>query len=141
MKRLACVLSALTPILLAFSSAFAGDIKVVANFSVAASGISVEELRGIFLVTKTSLSDGEHVEPVLLRSGAAHDEFLRRYVGKSETALETYYRTLVFTGKGFMPKALDSDAELVAYIARTKGAIGYVSAATPAYGVKVLAVK
>jgi TonB family protein len=39
-----------------------------------------------------------------------------------------------------MPKALGSDAEVVAYVARTRGAIGYVSSAASVEGVKTLAI-
>jgi TonB family protein len=52
-----------------------------------------------------------------------------------------YYRTLVFTGRGFTPKALGSDAEVVAYVARTRGAIGYVSGAASAEGVRTLVIE
>jgi ABC-type phosphate transport system substrate-binding protein len=40
-----------------------------------------------------------------------------------------------------MPKALASDGDMVAYVARTKGAIGYVSGGTATEGVKTLEVK
>src|SRR5215469_4023887 len=121
--------------------ALAGDIKVIANSSVGASAISADELKGVFLATKSSLSDGSHVEPVLLKSGATHEAFLKEYIGKTDSALETYYRSLVFTGKGSMPKVLASDSEMIAYVAKTKGAIGYVSAGAAAEGVKALDVK
>jgi ABC-type phosphate transport system substrate-binding protein len=62
-------------------------------------------------------------------------------VGKSDAALETYYRSLVFTGKGSMPKSFASEADVVAYVAKTKGAIGYVSAAANTADAKVLEVK
>jgi TonB family protein len=39
-----------------------------------------------------------------------------------------------------MPKALRSDAEVVAYVAKTRGAIGYVSSTATLVGVKTLAV-
>jgi TonB family protein len=39
-----------------------------------------------------------------------------------------------------MPKELSSDAEVVAYVARTRGAIGYVSAAFSVEGVKTLTI-
>ena len=122
-------------------SAMAGDLKVIANASVPESSISLDELKGVFLITKTSLHDGSHVEPVLLKSGAAHESFLKEYLGKTDSALETYYRSLVFTGKGSMPKILATDAEVEAYVAKTKGAIGYVSAAPTTAGVKSLEVK
>jgi ABC-type phosphate transport system substrate-binding protein len=40
-----------------------------------------------------------------------------------------------------MPKTLASDAEVAAYVAKTKGAIGYVSSAAGAAGVKTIEVK
>jgi ABC-type phosphate transport system substrate-binding protein len=119
----------------------ADDIKVIANSSVRASAVSADELRGVFLGTKTSLSDGSHVEPVLLKSGAVHEAFLREYVGKTDSALITYYRSLVFTGKGTMPKAFASDAEVVSFVGKTKGAIGYVGAGASTGSARTLAVR
>ncbi len=123
------------------SAASAADLKVIANSSVGASSISADELKGVFLATKTSLGDGSHVEPVLEKSGATHEAFLKEYLGKTDAALQTYYRSLVFTGKGSMPKTFASDAEVAAYVARTKGAIGYVGSGAAAAGVKTLEVK
>jgi len=123
------------------SLSWAGSVKVVANPSVGASSVSADELKSVFLQEKSSLSDGSHVEPVLQKGGTAHEAFLKDYLDKNDSALQTYYRSLVFTGKGSMPKAVGSDAEVVAYVAKTKGAIGYVSADASASGVKVLDVK
>jgi hypothetical protein len=119
----------------------AAELKVIANSSVGASSVSADELRSVFLVTKTSLSDGSHVEPVLEKAGPVHEAFVKTFLGKTDAALQTYYRSLVFTGKASMPKALGADAEVVAYVAKTKGAIGYVSASASTGGVKVLEVK
>jgi ABC-type phosphate transport system substrate-binding protein len=119
----------------------AGDVVVIANPSVAASSVSAEELKGVFLLTKSTLSDGSRAEPVLEKGGPAHEAFLSQYLAKTDSALQTYYRSLVFTGKGSMPKTLGSDAEVVAYVAKTKGAIGYVSAGASVAGVKSLPVK
>jgi hypothetical protein len=119
----------------------AADIKVIANPSVGASSVSTEELKGVFLATKTSLSDGSHVEPVLEKGGPTHEAFVKEYLGKTDAALQTYYRGLVFTGKASMPKTVASDAEVVAYVAKTKGAVGYVSAGAGTAGVKTLEVK
>ena len=119
----------------------AADLKVIANASVGASSVSADELKGVFLATKTSLSDGSHVEPVLEKGGATHEAFVKEYLGKTDAALQTYYRSLVFTGKASMPKTLGADPEVVAYVAKTKGAIGYVSAEANTDGVKTLEVK
>jgi hypothetical protein len=118
----------------------AADLKVIANPSLTVSAVSADELKAIFLVTKTSLTGG-HVEPVLEKAGSTHEAFLRQYLGKTDAALNIYYRSLVFTGKAFMPKSLDSDADVAAYVAKTKGAIGYVKADTSAPGAKEIAIK
>ncbi len=122
-------------------TASAAEIKVIANPSVGAAAISADELKGVFLATKTTLGDGSRVEPVLAKGGATHAAFLQAYVGKTAPGLETYYRSLVFTGKGSMPKVAASDADIVALVAKTKGAIGYVSGGAETAGVKVLQVK
>ena len=40
-----------------------------------------------------------------------------------------------------MPKSLGSDAEVVAYVAKTKGAIACIRSGTSAVGVKILEVR
>ena len=118
----------------------AADIRLIANPSVKANRVSTDELKRIFLGTDTSL-EGGHVVPVFEKGGATHDAFLKQYLGKTDAALSTYYRSLVFTGKAFMPTMLGSDAEVVAYVARTTGAIGYVNASADVGGAKEIAVR
>ncbi len=119
----------------------AADIKVIVNPDAPVAAVSADELKSVFLINKTSLSDGSHAEPVLEKDGAAHEFFVKTYLGKSSSALQTYYRTLVFTGKGSMPKTFGKDADVVAYVAKTKGAIGYVAADADTSGVKVVELK
>jgi hypothetical protein len=119
---------------------WAADIMVIANPSVDTTQVSPGALKRIFLATETSLQ-GVHVEPVFGKGGAIHEAFLKQYLGKTDAALNTYYRSLVFTGKAFMPKMLSSDADVAAYVAKTKGAIGYVSADSSAPGAKAIAIK
>jgi TonB family protein len=121
-------------------NSLAGEIRVIANPGVKMDTISASDLKHIFLEEKISFADGTHVEPVLEKNGPTHAAFLHEYLGMSEDDLETYYRTLLFTGRGSEPKVLGSDAEVVAYVARTRGAIGYVSGAASVEGVKTLAI-
>jgi len=117
----------------------AGDVKMIANPSVNVDIISPVDLKAVFLEEKSSI-EGSHVEPVLEKDGPVHEDFLREYLCTNADDLQAYYRTLVFTGRGAMPKVLASDADVVAYVARTRGAIGYVSSAASAEGVKTLAI-
>ncbi len=122
------------------ASALGGNVKIIANPSVRAESISAAEVKSVFLGERNSLRDGTHVEPVLAMGGPAHAAFLKAYLGQSDDSLQDYYRTLVFTGKGLMPKVLRTDEDIVAYVARTRGAIGYVNAAAAVDGVKTLTV-
>jgi hypothetical protein len=124
----------------ASSPIFAADVKVIANNSVSTSSVSSGDLQAVFLLDKDSIG-GSHVEPVLAKGGAAHEAFLKTYLGKNDSALQAFYRSLVFTGKASMPKSVANDAEVVSYVAKTKGAVGYVSSGASTEGVKTLEVK
>jgi TonB family protein len=106
---------------------------------VKADTISSDELRRVFLLQRRTLADGSPVAPVLQKSGA-HEAFLKQYLNRDSEAIRIYYQGMIFTGKGSMPKELNSDTEVVAYVARTRGAIEYVGGATDTEGVKVLAI-
>ncbi len=140
-KRLKYIFITVWIVVLVSAEATAGGVKIVANRSVAANSVSLAELKSVYLQEKNALVDGTHVQPVLAKGGAVHEAFLRQYLDKSDPALQIYYRSLVFTGKGSMPRAVQSDAEMLSYVAKTKGAIGYVSASAGVEGVKVLEVK
>jgi TonB family protein len=139
-KYLRMLLPAAGLMCLASANAVASGVKVIVNSSVNADTISAGEIKRIFLEENNSLADGSHVEPVLEKSGAVHEAFLQEYVGRTDDDLQSYYRALVFTGRGSMPKELSSDAEVLAYVARTRGAIGYVNAAFNVEGVKTLTI-
>jgi hypothetical protein len=117
------------------------EIRIIANPNLGASEISRDELSRIFLMSKTSLQGAGHVEPVLVKTGPIHDEFLREYMGRTDAALMTYYRSLVFTGKASMPKSFTSGPEVTEYVSKTKGAIGFISATASTSGVKILKVQ
>jgi ABC-type phosphate transport system substrate-binding protein len=118
-----------------------GQALVIANPSVKSADVSKSDLRDVFTGAASSLKDGSHVTPVLLKSGAAHEEFLSAYVGKNDSAFRAGWRSLVFSGQASMPKSLDSEAAVVEFVAHNAGAIGYIGKGTPHEGVKVLAVR
>jgi TonB family protein len=127
-------------ILLAALNALAAEVKVIANESVKADSISTDELRAVFLIERRTLKDGSPVVPVLKKSGITHEAFLGHYLHRDGDELRIYYQGLVFTGKGSMPREFSSDAEVAAFVAHTRGAIGYVDGGFNADGAKVLIV-
>jgi len=132
-------------LLVASASIFAASAQaqaiVIANPSVKSSDVSKSDLRDVFTGAATSLKDGSHVTPVLLKSGTVNDEFLGAFIGKNDTSFRAGWRSLVFSGQASMPRSLDSEAAVVEYVAHNSGAIGYISKSTPHEGVKVLSVK
>jgi len=124
-----------------FTAGAQAQAVVIANPSVKSADVSKNDLRDVFTGASSSLKDGSHVTPVLLKQGGAHDDFLAAYIGKNDTAFRASWRSLVFSGQATMPKSFDSEAAVVEYVAHTAGAIGYIGKATPHDGVKVLAVR
>ena len=124
-----------------WSAGAQAQVVVIANPSVKSADVAKNDLRDVFTGAASSFKDGSHVTPVLLKSGAAHEEFLSSYIGKNDTAFRASWRSLVFSGQATMPKSLDSDAAMVEYVAHNPGAVGYIGKAAPHEGVKVLAVR
>jgi ABC-type phosphate transport system substrate-binding protein len=125
---------------LAFAqSSQAADIVIIANNNVKPTEISQGDARDVFLGESNSVG-GSTVAPVVLQKGPAHDALLA-FVGKNEGAFDGTWRKQVFTGKGSMPHACESEDALIAYVSATPGAIGYVSAGKSPAGVKILKLK
>jgi ABC-type phosphate transport system substrate-binding protein len=108
------------------------DVKTVA--------ISKSDLKDIFSGASSSLGNS-HVTPVLLKAGSVNDQFLSMYVGKSDLAFRTGWRSLVFSGQAMMPKSFESETAMVDYVAHNPGSIGYIGKSTPHDGVKVMSIK
>jgi ABC-type phosphate transport system substrate-binding protein len=117
------------------------QVVVIANPSVKVSEVSRSDLRDIFSGATSSLKGGSPVVPVVLKQGAVHEEMLQLYIGKSDAAFRASWRSLVFSGQAVMPRSMDNDTSMVEYVARTPGAIGYISKGTPHDGVKILTVR
>jgi ABC-type phosphate transport system substrate-binding protein len=113
---------------------------VLVNGSSAVAGISDDDLKDYYLGKKGSWPDGSKVIVVVLKDGASHENLMKK-LGKSTSQFSTGWKKLVFTGKGSMPEQVGSEDELVAYVAKTPGAIGYADAGKAKDGVKAIPVK
>ena len=135
------LLAAAALCLLLGSARAQAQVAIIANNSIAATDISRADLHDIFTGSASSIKGSGDVTPVLLKSSPVHEEFLNRYIGKSDAAFRAGWRSLLFSGQSTMPKTFGSDAEVVDYVAHTRGAIGYIAPSSPHPGVKTLAVK
>ena len=127
--------------LLVFNSHSWPEVIVIANQNVKSSSASRSDVREVFSGSSSILRDGSRVVPVFHRPGPIQDEFVATYIGKSDAAFRAGWRSLVFSGQAGMPRSLDSDGAVVAYVARTPGCIGYIDEKTSHEGVKVLSIK
>ncbi len=121
------------------ASSAADGIVIITHKDVAESAISKSDLKNIYLGKKSKLG-GKKVTIITLKSGDTHKSFLKQYVSKTESQFKKYWKKQVFTGKGKTPKSFKKESDLVAHVAKTKGAIGYISSSSSNDSVKVLTI-
>jgi ABC-type phosphate transport system substrate-binding protein len=99
-------------------------------------------LADAFLKKTTRWEGGETIRPVDLRPTAtARKSFTERILKRSVGAVRSYWQQRIFSGRDVPPPELDSDDEVLAFVAKYPGAVGYVSGSAKLKGVKELAIK
>ncbi len=108
------------------------QVALIINPKLAVKDMTKKDLKDMFLGKKTQWADKDKtpVVFVMLKGGDVHKQFLKDFVGKTEAQFKTYWKKQVFTGKAKMPKDFKTEKEMMAYIAKTKGAIGYADIKT-----------
>lgn len=132
---------ALGALLLAAAStiACAADYVFVAHES-GPDSLTRDEVKSILLGNKTRWDAGGIVKLAVLADGPVNDSVVQDFTARSADQFEKYWKKLVFTGKGAAPDTFKTDAELLAFVAKTPGSFGYVAAGTSAPGVKIVKV-
>ncbi len=127
--------------LLLCTSVQAQSYKVIINSSNSTTSLSAKEASDFFLKKKTKWSSGQKVIPVDLSSNSSvRAEFSKAILKKSVRAVQSYWQQYVFAGKGTPAVEKKTDAEVIAYVKRNSGAIGYVSSRAGLSGVKEIKV-
>ena len=136
--------SALVALLLVGSAAGARaqGYKVIVNASNASTRLSKSQVAALFLKKTDRWSSGAAAVPVDLKDDApAREAFSKKVLGRSTTAVLAYWTQMVFSGRNVPPATRPSEADVVAFVRSTPGAIGYVSESTPASGVAVVTIE
>ncbi len=137
MKRNVNLLAALLLVAFAIGMAEAADYKLIVHSGVGVTTLNAAAVEKIFLGKKSKWDDGTKIVPVTLaKDSAIHKAFVAEVVKKAEPKFTSFWQQALFTGKGTPPKSFGSEAELVKFVASTKGAVGYVAAGTAVDGAK-----
>jgi ABC-type phosphate transport system substrate-binding protein len=116
-------------------------LRVVVNEANPVSSLSRAEVSELFLKKTTSWPDGTVVLPVDQFEDSEARQVLNREVHhKSGKAVRAYWQQRVFSGRDVPPPEKDTDASVIAFVLRNRGAIGYVTTAGAVSGVKIVAV-
>lgn len=102
------------------------NVVIIAHTSVT-DPVTKETLKQIFLGRQTRWRDDTKVTFVVLEESPVYEVFLRDYIEKTIFQYTNYWKKQVFTGKGRMPKAFATSAEVIEFVAATEGAISFVS--------------
>jgi len=127
---------------LAQGSVHPNGYRLVVHPSSQVATLSKDFVADAFLKKVTRWPNGEPIRPVDLsdRSAARH-VFVERVLSRSMSAVRSYWQQQIFSGRNIPPPELDTDADVVAYVAKHRGAIGYVSLGADTASVKAVAVK
>jgi len=129
-----------TVVLLMAGPLFA-QVMIIANQSVPDSVISQGELEEIFLGKRVKWSNNTRIDVVLTQDTGLHESFLKQYVGRTPSQFEYYWRKMLFTGQGRLPVTLKSEQDVINYVAKTPGAVGYIRSHPESEDIKILTVK
>jgi ABC-type phosphate transport system substrate-binding protein len=115
--------------------------RVIVNTSVPVATLRREEVARLFLKKTTEWPTGGKVRPIdLVATSPVRDAFSRTVLGKSAADVALLWQGLIFSGRDIPPPEKASQAEVVSYVRRNPGAIGYVAPDVPLVdGVKVVA--
>jgi hypothetical protein len=114
------LISAATLVLLT-QTAYASDVVVIANAGVS---LSVSEVRDVFLGDK-QFAGSTKLTPV--DNSAAQENFLSKVLQISSSKYASTWTKKAFRDGLTAPAVKSSDAEVIEFVKRTKGAVGYVS--------------
>lgn len=117
----------------------AGDVMVIGNSGITEKSLDSEKIKEIFLGDIPKWGNNEMVTIVIVEQTEVHKDFLKKYIKRTESQFRNVWRQNLFTGKGKHPLKVDSFDELIEYVSKNQGAIGYVPPdITLPPGVKVL---
>jgi hypothetical protein len=124
-SRLPALLALLA--VLAAASPAAAELVVVANAGSGVENLSSDEVINIFLGRYRQLPSGIAALPIDQPANLPlKAQFYRKLVNKDLAEINAYWARLTFSGKTSPPRQATNATEVMDWLVRTRGAIGYV---------------
>ena len=115
-------------------------LVIVANKSVVTEKITPQEIKSIFLGQLVRWPDNSQIHVATLSREDIHEAFVKAFTQKTPSQFQRWWREMLFTGKGTLPKSFNSEDKLIGYVSETEGAIGYVSLKPNSKNVKIITI-
>ena len=115
--------------------------KIIVNPANPTGSLERKFLEDAFLKKATTWSDGSVIHPVdLPASSPVRRRFSEDVLERSVDAVRAYWQQRIFAGRDLPPPELENDAEVIKYVLKYDGAVGYVSEGASSSPCKVVAV-
>lgn len=113
---------------LLFIATTSGAVDLVVNTDVPVDSLTRSVVRSIFSMRMTSWSNGLPIQVFVLGDKTPlHASFSKEILGVFPHQLRRAWNRQIFAGTGQAPSKVDSEQEMADMVARTPGAVGYVS--------------
>jgi ABC-type phosphate transport system substrate-binding protein len=129
--------------LLAFliPTTYAQEAVFVVNPGVTETSITTEDAKAILLGNKARWESSGNIKLIVQTDSALNEKVIRDFTQRTPDQFDKYWKKLLFTGKAVMPIQAKTDAEVIDFVSKTPGAMGYAAKESVTDKVKVLAVK
>lgn len=120
------------------------SFKIIVNEVNSVKSISADYLKKIFLKKETKWQDDSKIYPVdLNETSNIRENFTEKIHGKRVSAIKAYWQKQIFTGRGVPPPEKSSEKEVLEYVEKNEGAIGYISInkSISKYDVKIIKIE
>jgi ABC-type phosphate transport system substrate-binding protein len=144
MRRLPAILvaSAIAALGASVSAEPRSAYEVIVNPGNSIATVDRQLLADAFLKKTTEWPDGETMKPVdLAPASPIRSRFSEEVIHRSVSEVKGYWQQRIFSGRDTPPPELDSDEEVVQYVLKHRGGVGYVSASAALGGARVVGVR
>lgn len=115
--------------------------KVIVHKDNPVTSLSKDDFSNMLLKKKTRWDHGAPVSPADLDAKSTVRADMSKDVhGRSVSSIKNFWQRQIFSGREVPPPEMPSDADMVSFVARDSGAIGYVSPGALLSGVKVITI-